>query len=261
MKRILSLQNPRVKQINKLRDKKGRESEKRFVIDYERDLERAVTCGYAIDYLFYCPALDHNDVTLPAAPVYEVSREIMEKLSYRENPSPVIAVIKQTQHKDVSYLHEISASYILGLVNLQKPGNIGALLRSADAAGFKAVLLIDIALDLYNPNIIRSSTGAVFLNNIYSISSATAIDFLHSKTYKIVAAAVEGEKSIFEVDFTQKSAVIMGTEDRGLDAHWLSQSSSRVRIPMEGVLSDSLNVSVSGALFMFEALRQRLVSS
>lgn len=221
-----------------------------------RDLVRALACGYTIAHVFYCPELDtDNDIsTFEHATIYEVPRDIMAKISYRSTPSSIVAVMHHPQNQPA--LSDIGASRVLGLVNLQKPGNIGALLRTADATGFKTILLIDTSLDLYNPNIIRSSTGAVFLNNIYTVSSQQALAFFHEHDYSIVAGIVDGDTPLPEVDFERKSAVLLGTEDVGLDDFWQAQCDVRVTIPMVGEISDSFNVSVSGAIIMYEALRQ-----
>ncbi|GAB4340101.1 MAG: RNA methyltransferase [Phototrophicales bacterium] len=252
--RITSFQNPKVKQIKKLRERRERQQTQRFVIDDERDLIRALDAGYSVDYAFYCPALGAQISTLERLPlIYEVSQEIMEKVSYRQNPSGLVAVMIQ---KPIRQLKDAPLSrFILGLVNLKKPGNIGALLRTADATGFQTILLIDTSLDIYNPNVIRSSTGACFLDNIYEVTSEQAVAYLRANDYSIVAAVVDGDKTLFQADFSGRTAVILGTEDQGLDTYWVNHADQRVRIPMIGKIADSLNVSVSGAIFMVEALR------
>ena len=221
-----------------------------------RDLTRALACGYNIAHVFYCEELDMDDdiSTIDHATIYEVPRDIMAKISYRSTPSSIVAVMHPPQHQPP--LSKIESSRVLGLVNLQKPGNIGALLRTADATGFKAILLIDTSLDLYNPNIIRSSTGAVFLNNIYTVTSQQALSFFNEKSYSIIGGIVDGNTPLPEVDFQRKSAILLGTEDVGLDDFWQTHCDVRVTIPMVGEISDSFNVSVSGAIFMYEALRQ-----
>lgn len=259
LEKITSFQNDRVKLVKKLRDKRGRVRENLFVIDELRDLHRALACGYDIDHLFYCPALDTNAsalTTLPDSLAYEVPRNLMEKISYRENPSPVVAIMRQKPARTLDDFQRDAPARILGLANLQKPGNIGALLRTADAAGFQAVLLIDTALDIYNPNIIRSSTGACFLNNIYHFASAQALGLLRDGNYTMVAAAVDGDHSLYEANLQAPIAIILGTEDQGLDDTWQRACNIRVQIPMAGRLSDSLNVSVAGAVMMYETFRQ-----
>lgn len=258
--KITSFQNPRLKLIKKLRDKKERERERRFVIDDARDLERALACGYRVDYCFYAPALA-DGYFIPALPkhqVYEVSAEMMEKAGYRANPGGFLAVMHDKPVRDYRQLAAAVNQPVLGMVNLQKPGNIGALLRTADATGFKTILLIDTSLDLYNPNIIRSSTGACFLDNIYYVTTGQAVEFFKKNQYQVLSAHLAGEASLFDVEMADRCAIILGTEDVGLDESWVQHSDKLVKIPMMGELSDSLNVSVSGAIFMYEALRQRL---
>jgi RNA methyltransferase, TrmH family len=258
--KITSFQNPRLKLIKKLRDKKGREQEGQFVVDDTRDLERALAHGYSVDFALYAPSLAHGEFVqgIPHRQIYEVPRDMMEKVSYRENPSPFVAVLHTKPVRDHRTLDDTVGQPVLGLVNLQKPGNIGALLRTADATGFKTILLVDTTLDIYNPNIIRSSTGAAFLNNIYVVTTQQALEFFRRHSYQVISAHLSGEKSLYEIAFAEKSAVILGTEDVGLPDVWAENSDFLVKIPMMGELSDSLNVSVSGAIFMYEALRQRL---
>ncbi len=257
--RITSFQNARVKQIKRLRERKARDREDRFVIDDGRDLERALDCGYTVDYAFYCRELGPEPLLdrLPASAVYLVPRDILEKVSYRQSPSPVVAVIEQKPSLGVDDLRQRAGSLILALVQVEKPGNIGALLRTADATGFDTICLIDTPLDITNPNIIRSSTGACFLGNIYTLSSAEALTFFSESGHNIVAAVVDGEHDLYDVDLRQPTVIVLGAEDRGLPPAWVEQAQQRVSIPMAGHLSDSLNVSVSGAVIMYEALRQR----
>jgi len=266
---ITSAQNPKIKQIKKLRDRRDRERDNLFVIDDGRDLARALDCGYTVSYALYCPVLAQADDTtlldrIPAEVVYEVPASLMQKASYRQNPGALLAVMEQKQSLDANALRETlreSESPILALVDLRKPGNIGALLRTADASGFGIVCLVDTALDLYNANIIRSSTGACFLDNLYTLSTQEALAIFREHGYALVAAAVDGESELFETDLRGKVAIALGTEDQGLDPTWQQSADLRVKIPMVGKLSDSLNVSVSGAIFMFEALRQRSQTS
>jgi TrmH family RNA methyltransferase len=259
---ITSLQNPKIKLTNKLRSKRSRERENLFVIDELRDLQRAMAKGYAIVYLFYCPALGELEAgffdALQAVTVYEVPPDIMEKVSYRDNPSAIVAVLEQKPALNRDDLDRIDSPHILGLVNLLKPGNIGALMRSADAAGFGTIFLIDTSIDVYNPNIIRSSTGTCFLNNAYTLTSDEALGFFRAHGYAVVSAHPDGVKNLYDARFGAKTALILGTEDEGLSAFWLENCDETVKIPMVGETADSLNVSVSGAVLMYEVLRQSL---
>jgi RNA methyltransferase, TrmH family len=257
--RITSFQNARVKQVRRLRERKARDREGRFVIDDGRDLERALNCGYTVDYALYCqelgpaPQIDR----LPTSAVYAVPRDVLEKVSYRQSPSAIVAVMEQKPPLTLADLHKRASSLILVLVQVEKPGNIGALLRTADATGFTTICLIDTPLDIHNPNIIRSSTGACFLDNIWSLSSDDALNFLSRSGHSVVAAVVDSEQKLYDVDLRPPTAIVLGSEDRGLPPAWTKHVHQRVSIPMVGSLSDSLNVSVSGAVMMYEALRQR----
>jgi TrmH family RNA methyltransferase len=259
IKRITSFQNPRIKLIKTLRDKRGREREGRFVIDNERDLARALDCGYEVDFVLYTP--QHQPVlpNLPAHALYEVTPDILEKASYRDNPSALVAVMVSRPLLRLADLNPTQQTLLLVLVGLEKPGNIGALLRTADAVGVDAILCVDQALDLFNPNIIRASTGASFLNNIYTANSADTIQFLHEQGYRIAATVVDGDTDLFNADFSGRVAFVMGTEDVGLSSDWVNASDQRLTIPMIGQVSDSLNVSVSGAICLYEAFRQRRI--
>lgn len=256
---ITSLQNTKVKLINRLRGKRGREQEQLFVIDYERDLERAIQQDYEVEFILYCPDLADQIIlqSVADAQIYDVSQQIMNKVGYRENSTGIVAVIRSKAVKGLADLEQATVQNALGLVNLQKPGNIGAILRTADATAFDAILMVDMSLDLYNPNIIRSSTGACFLDNIYQLDTPSTIDYCKSNDLQIVAAYVTGDKTLYDVNFRQKTAIMLGTEDKGLNQQWIDNCDHLVNIPMDGRISDSLNVSVSGAIFMYEALRQR----
>lgn len=252
---ITSAQNSKIKLVNRLRGKRGRQQEARFVIDYERDLRRALQQDYLIEFILHCPEL----APLPDlydAEIHQVTPDLLKRASYRENPDGMIAVMRSKPAKGLSELREVRIVQALVLVALQVPGNIGALLRTADAAGIDAVILVDVALDLYNPNIIRSSTGACFRDNIFQLSGGEALTFLERDGFQIAAADVAGERSLYELDFRAKSAIVLGAEDRGLPRDWVTAADDVLRIPMQGTISDSLNVSVCGAILMYELYRQ-----
>ncbi len=253
---LTSAQNSKIKLVNRLRNKRGREQSGRFLIEYDRDLRRAMDCGYVLDFLLYCPEI--ADICPPAdVEAHQVSPQLMSRISYRENPSGIIAVMRSRPAQGCGELERAAIDYALALVDLRVPGNIGALLRTADAAGMDAVVLVDNALDLYNPNIIRSSTGACFRDNIFKLSSDEALAFLKAGGFKIICADVDGASSPFDFDFSEKCAIALGSEDSGLKPVWIDSADSRLQIPMAGRMSDSLNVSVSGAVLMYELYRQR----
>lgn len=253
---LSSAQNPKIKLVSRLRSKRGREQSARFLIDYERDLQRALANGHGVDFILHCPDIAPLKLD-PAWPVYQVSPQLMSKLSYRENPSGIIAVMRSRPARGPDEIRSVNIAHALLLVNLRVPGNIGALMRTADAFGMDAVVLVDTALDLYNPNIIRSSTGACFLDKIYQLSAEQALAWLGERGLPLFCADVQGATSLYALQFGPRAAIALGAEDRGLDRGWLSRAESRVRIPMAGQISDSLNVSVSGAIMMAELYRQR----
>lgn len=264
MQEISSFQNSKIKLANKLVSKRQRDKDKLFLVDYARDLKRALDNEYQVEFAFYCESLatDEDKLLLgqiDEAVVYHISDALMEKASYRQNPGGLVAIMRQKPLLTVTTLHEVdTSSNILALVDLRKPGNIGALLRTADSAGFTTICLIDSALDIYNPNIIRASTGTVFLDNIYQMTSNEAVQFFKESNISIVATHLEGQRNLYDIDFRSgHKAIVLGTEDTGLDERWVNYCDELVRIPMVGQVSDSLNVSVSGAIFMYEALRQR----
>lgn len=259
---ITSTQNSKIKLANKLRNKRHREREQLFVVDDGRDLRRALSCDYQPEFLFYCAdyASEDDDALvagLEDVVIYEIAPELMDKAAYRQNPGGVVAIMQQKPALGIADVPK-SDTHILGLVNLRKPGNIGALLRTADAAGIGLIFLVDTSLDLYNPNIIRSSTGANFLGNIVQITGADMVAYCHENDIRLAAAHLDGNIDLYDYDFSvQRTAVLLGTEDTGLDDTWVNHSDVLLKIPMVGQLSDSLNVSVSGAIMMYEALRQR----
>jgi TrmH family RNA methyltransferase len=254
---ITSHQNPRVKQVRRLREKSAREAEQRFLIDSLRDLERALVCGYKVDYVLATPSRLRGELPeLNGAAVFHVSADILEKAAYRENPDGLVAVMTTPETKGAIALEAVPNAPILGLVDLKKPGNIGALLRTADAAGFQTIFLIDSSLDLYNPNVIRSSTGAVFLGNIFRLTADEARVFFRLRGFQVVGTHLEAAVDAYSLDYDQKTALLLGTEDIGLDDSWLPHCNEQVIIPMAGKLADSLNVSVAGAVLMYEVLRQ-----
>ncbi len=253
---ISSAQNSKLKLVNRLRSKRGREAEARFVIDYERDLRRALDCGYQAEFVLHCPELG-GEIDDMDCETHTIAPQLLRRFSYRDNPDGVLAVMHSQQPGGRAWLEGASVCSALVLVDLRVPGNVGALMRSADASGgCEAIILVDCALDIYNPNIIRSSTGACFLDNIVELTTDQALDYLGSAGLEIVAADVGGG-SLYNAEFAAKTAIVLGAEDRGLSADWLAHADRRLRIPMAGRAADSLNVSVSGAILLFELQRQR----
>lgn len=261
MEKITSLQNPKIKNIVKLSKTKERKIQNLFVLEGARELSLALSVNYEIETIFVCPDLflktDYPDV-LDAISIHkqiEVTKTIFEKIAYRESSDGILALARPRSHT-LTDLVLTDNPFIIVLESVEKPGNLGAILRTADAAQVDAVIICDPTTDLYNPNAIRSSVGCSFTVQTATSMSSEALDYLHDKGIKIYAAELEASQWYHETNFVEPSAIIMGTEADGLTQFWLEKADSRIKIPMRGKI-DSLNVSVSTAVLTFEAMRQR----
>jgi TrmH family RNA methyltransferase len=256
---ITSVQNPRIRLVRDLHEKKHRLRHQRFIVEYERDLHRALLNGCQLDYLLVCEDLlsaEGRDIAAALTPVYHVPGELLRRVAYRQNPAGLLAVMQMPAPSPLPVELDAANNPALVLVGLEKPGNIGALLRTANAAGITVTLLVDVAIDLFNPNIIRASTGACFMPGIYHAATNDALAFLRRHPYTIVAAHLEGT-DLYTTSLSGNTALVLGKEDTGLDTIWVQASDVRVRIPMVGQVTDSLNVSVAGSIILYECLRQR----
>ncbi len=288
---ITSAQNPKIKELLALQEKSRLRREKGlFVVEGRRELEHCLRAGFRVRTVFICPDIlsDHSgadDDTLlrslasldptvfdgsPAsvprvarpsegviagAAVIEVSRAVYEKVAYREGTEGVIAEVYAKERR-LEDLQLSEKPLVVVLESVEKPGNLGAVLRSADAAGADAVIVCDPATDLYNPNLIRSSIGSVFTRQIAVCSSEEAIGWLKAHGIRIYTAQLQDSEWYYDTDMTGGTAIVMGTESTGLTDIWRKAADAHIRIPMLGQL-DSLNVSVSAAILLFEAVRQR----
>ncbi|WP_038048712.1 TrmH family RNA methyltransferase [Thermus caliditerrae] len=253
--RIQSPANPKVKALAALKERREREKTGLFLVEGRREVERALRAGLHLETLLLGPKATLEDQALAGqAPILELSQEAMERVSVRENPPPVIGVF----HLPRKTLKEVQLPrnpLVLVLLGLEKPGNLGAILRSADGAGADLVLVAE-GVDLYSPQVIRNSTGVVFSLPVFPVAEAEVALFLEAQGLFLVAATPKGERIYWEEDYRRGAAFLLGAEDEGLPPAWLRKAHARVRIPMRGV-ADSLNVSVSAALLLYEALRQR----
>ncbi|MDO5104414.1 RNA methyltransferase [Capnocytophaga sp.] len=264
MKAITSVQNPLVKRLMLLREKsRNRKKEGVFLIEGIREVGLAIQGNYTLEMLLFQEDIFSEEKTNDLLSAYKqnvetvrISKEVYEKLSYRSSTEGVIALAQSKSHllENVSFKSE--NPLVLVAEAPEKPGNIGALLRTADAAGVDAVLIANPKTDLYNPNIIRSSVGCVFTNSVGMGTTSEIISFLKEKNIKIYCAALSASKPYTEATFKEASAIVVGTEDEGLTQEWLQHSHQNIIIPMEGVI-DSMNVSVAAAVLIFEAKRQR----
>ena len=261
MEKITSLQNPTVKRIVQLSKSKERREQSLFVMEGARELSLAKNAGYDVESVFVCREIYTNSEYprvldgLPERIVTEITPAIFEKLAYREHSDGIIALLRPKEH-NLSSLILPENPFIIVLEAVEKPGNLGAILRTADAAKADAVIVCDPNTDIYNPNVIRSSIGCLFTVPVGVCGSKEAHDWLQSKRVTTLAAELTAAKWHYEVDFKGPSAIIMGTEADGLTSFWLDAADVRIKIPMRGAI-DSLNVSVSTAILTFEAMRQR----
>ena len=256
-KYISSLQNPSVKEVLRLKEK-ARERKKtgNFVVEGRRELDLAIKGGYEIVSIMVCAEIN-QEIELPniSAPITVLSLEVYEKLAHRGSTEGILAMAKMKPH-GLDSLKLTEQPLILIAEATEKPGNIGALLRTADAANLDAVIIADPKGDIYNPNCIRSSVGCVFTVPIGIASTAETIAFLKERNITIFTASLEASELYAECDFTLPSAIAVGTEAADLSALLLNKGDRNIIIPMKGQI-DSMNVSVSAAILIFEAKRQR----
>ena len=294
---ITSAQNPKIKNLLLLQEKsKARREQGLFVVEGRRELEHCIEAGYTVKTLFVCSDLWPEELLFPSAnkkadasgnnsssgsiiidqnsapyffhhlthtevpsslmpSIIEVSEQVYHKIAYREGTEGIIA---EVEYKSLTLedLQLPENPLVVVLESVEKPGNLGAVLRSADAAGADAVLICDPLTDLYNPNLIRASIGAVFTVPTVATSSQEAIGFLKAKGIQILTAQLQDSSFYYDVDMRRGTALVMGTESTGLTQAWREAADAHIRIPMLGRL-DSLNVSVSTAILLYEAVRQR----
>ena len=264
MHTLTSLQNPKIKFLNQLKEKsRARKKEGLFVIEGQREIQLAIQGGYNISQLYYCPSIISKDkleeitINLKETPeIFEITLEIYQKLAYRATTEGVLAVA-ETKNLNLNGLTLPSTKPLILVAEApEKPGNIGALLRTADAAHLDAVIIANPKTDLYNPNIIRSSVGCIFTNNVATGTTEEIIGFLQEKEIHMYGAALQASVNYATQDYTKSTAIVVGTEATGLSSTWLKNTTQNIKIPMGGVI-DSMNVSVAAGILIFEAKRQR----
>ena len=253
---LTSTKNPRIKNLLALQQKSAeRRRAGLFVVEGRRELEHCLEAGYEVVELYVCPELLPADVRFPDADILVVSPAVYERIAYRGTTEGVVAVVR-TRHLTLSDLRLSADPLIVVLESVEKPGNLGAILRSADAAGADAVVVCDPLTDLYNPNLIRASIGAIFTVPTVACSSAECIGYLKERDIQILTAQLQDSHPYYDTDMRRPTAIVMGTESTGLTDQWRQAATAHIRIPMLGRL-DSLNVSVSSAILLYEAVRQR----
>lgn len=229
-----------------------------FLIEGKREIELALKGNYELETILYVPELvgeSFNGNLYKSLNQIEITKEVYQKLAYRDTTEGILGIAK-TKSLQLSDLQLSKNPLILVVEAIEKPGNLGAMLRTADAANIDAVIIANPKTDLYNPNIIRSSVGCLFTNQIVSSSSEEAIAFLKSKNINIFSATLQNSTSYYSQNFKSPTALVVGTEATGLSQIWRDNATQNIIIPMQGEI-DSMNVSVAAAILLFEAKRQR----
>lgn len=261
--KISSLQNPRVKQLVKLRDRRPRDEAGVFLVEGFREIRRALEKKVSLSELYFSPDwfLGENEPALLAqaeaagATLFELTKEAFAKVAYRERPDGLLAVAPQWK-KSLADLALPAAPFLLVVEAIEKPGNLGTILRSADAAGCDAVIVCDPVTDIFNPNVVRASTGVLFSVPLVVEESSRVVGWLREKRVRTVATTPAAETLYTAADLRGPLAIIMGSEQYGLSEFWLKNAELPVRIPMAGQ-ADSLNVAMATIITLFEAVRQR----
>ena len=260
---ITSVQNPRVKAAARLRERSGRDEQGRIIIDGIREIGRGIAGGVEVQEVFYvselCRDKQHQQLIADAqkagAELIEVKPHIMEKLSFGHRVEGLVAVA-HPPHRKLADLKAADDAVIAVVEGVEKPGNLGAIVRTADAAGVAAVLVADGGTDLYNPNVIRASLGAIFSVPVCAATSEEALGWLSKERFRLFAARVDADTAHTAADFRGRAAIILGSEAHGLSEHWKAADVTPIRLPLLGTV-DSLNLSATAAVLFYEALRQR----
>lgn len=264
MKKIDSVHNQLIKDLLKLQEKSAlRKKEGLFLIEGFREVELAIEGNYTIKQLLYCTSIiDKQKVSTlrldlnTKVEIIEISIEVYQKLAYRTSTEGIIAVAVSKDLSVASLVFTTENPLILIAEAPEKPGNIGALLRTADAANVDAVIIANPKTDVYNPNIIRSSVGCIFTNQVAVGTTEGIIEYLKTNNFSVFCASLTASTSYHLIDYRHKCAIVVGTEATGLSNNWLANATQNIIIPMSGKI-DSMNVSVSAAIIIFEAKRQR----
>ena len=260
---ITSVHNPRVKDAIRLRDRRHRDKQQRILIDGARELTRAIAAGIILREVFLCEPLCRGDECREllavlhgcGAEILQVTEPVFEKVAFGHRAEGVLAVADMPRPV-LANLVVPANPLVAVLEGVEKPGNVGAVLRSADGAGLSAVLVADARTDLYNPNAIRASLGTIFTRPVCEATSAEVLDWLRLRGLKILAARVDGSVPYTEVDYRGPTAIVLGSEASGLSPLWSAADVTAIRLPMLG-MADSLNVSATAAVLFYEARRQR----
>lgn len=260
---ITSLQNPRVKQIVKLRDRGDRDAAGLFLIEGYREVKRALDNHRKLHTLFFCPTLFMGTNERPlldrasaaGAELIECSAPVFQKMAYRDRPEGLLALAPQI-HRTLTDLQLPPNPLLIVAEAIEKPGNLGTMLRSADAAGVQAVIICDRCTDIHNPNVVRASIGTLFCVPVVEATTDEALAWLRQQGIAVLAATPHATQEYTQVDMKRGTAIVVGTEQYGLSDRWMQSADVQVRIPMLGQV-DSLNVAAATTILLFEAVRQR----
>lgn len=263
---ITSAQNPRVKEVIKLRKRPYRDQAGLFLIEGYREIKRALDNNLRLTTLYYCRGLflgENEDELISrcrkaGGELVECSEPVFSKMAYRERPDGLLAISLQIR-RTLKDLKLPENPLLLVAEAIEKPGNLGTLLRSADAAGVHGVIVCDRCTDVFNPNVVRASIGTLFAVPVVEASTKETFAWLHEHKIQIVAGSPEATTSYTDVDLTSGIAVVVGSEQYGLESIWRQEADLRVSIPMFGQV-DSLNVATAATILLFEAVRQRIVA-
>lgn len=264
---ITSLQNPKIKKAVKLCDRRERNETGLFLIEGYRELSRAFNGGVSVQTLFICPEffLGSNENTLveefrkTGTEIILCNESVFAKLSYRDRPDGLVAIAIQMRRPLMDLVAKLATKkdpFLIIAEAIEKPGNLGTILRSADAAGVDGVIVCDRCTDIYNPNVVRASVGTLFTIPVVEATSAETLLWLQEREIKVVAATPSAKEEFTDAELSGPVAIAVGTEQLGLTEQWMNSSDIKVRIPMHGI-ADSLNVATATTLLLYEVVRQR----
>jgi RNA methyltransferase, TrmH family len=264
VKAVRSVTNPGVKQVVKLRNARARRELGLFVVEGFREVRRAIESGQAIEQLWFCPELYLGDeetelvsrASEAGAETVEVAVEPFKKMSYRDRPEGLLAVCRQFG-TSIDLIELSEDPLLLVVESIEKPGNLGTMIRAAGAAGCDAVVVCDPTTDVFNPNVVRSSIGTSLLVPLVTSTTQEAIAWLKTHDVRIVAATPDSAHPLWDAKLDGPTALVVGSEQYGLSEDWLDGADEKVLIPMPGGVIDSLNAAASAAILLFEAVRQR----
>jgi TrmH family RNA methyltransferase len=260
---ITSLQNPRIKHLVKLRKRSVREKEQQFLIEGFRECLRAIENGWPVEEFYFCRDLflgENEEELLKVldeknVPLFSCTESVFRKMAYRDRPDGLIALAPQ-HHFSLNELADLENPFLLVLVGIEKPGNLGTMLRSADGAGVDAVIVADSVTDVFNPNTVRASVGTLFTVPVLESTFAECDEWFRDQGIPLLAATPHTDRSLYQSNLKGPVAIVMGSEMLGLSDQWLNRCEVQVALPMYGV-ADSLNVSTCAAIMLYEVVRQR----